>query len=117
VHPRRNGLIFEAVGRPDAWRAALEVVRPGGVVVFVGGCPGGSVVSLPPGPIHYDELELRGAFHHGPHEVDAALAALASGQVDWRALAGETIPLEDLPRALAARPGGRARKWVVDPTV
>jgi L-iditol 2-dehydrogenase len=85
------------------------------VVVLVGGCPAGTEASLPARPIHYDELELRGTFHHAPAEVDVALRALADGTVDWRALAGETIPLDELPRALAAPRGGRARKWIVDP--
>ncbi len=108
-------LVFEAVGRPDAWRAALHAAAPGGVVVLVGGCPQGAEVELPPAPIHYDEIELRGAFHHSRTEVDSALAALAAGDVDWQALVGETISLEQLPDALAMRNGGRARKWVVDP--
>ncbi len=111
----RRALVFEAVGRPEAWTAALRAARPGGVVVLVGGCPPGAEVTLPTGAVHYDELELRGAFHHAPAEVDAALAALASGEVDWRVLAGETITLEQLPGVLATPPGGRARKWVVDP--
>jgi L-iditol 2-dehydrogenase len=109
-------LVFEAVGRPEAWQAALDAARPGGVVVLVGGCPAGSDVTLPTGPIHYDELELRGAFHHSRDEVDQALATLARGEVSWRALAGETISLEELPQALATPSGGPARKWVVDPT-
>ena len=108
-------LVFEAVGRPEAWTAAMRAASPGGVVVLVGGCPTGAEVTLPTGAVHYDELELRGAFHHSPTEIDAALAALASGEVDWRGLAGETITLEQLPGVLAAPTGGRARKWVVDP--
>ncbi len=108
-------LVFEAVGRPEAWRAAVDTVKPGGVVVLVGGCPSGSTVELDAGPLHYDELELRGAFHHSPAEVDAALEALAQGSVDWRVLRGETIGLEQLPDALSAPRGGPARKWVVDP--
>jgi L-iditol 2-dehydrogenase len=108
-------LVFEAVGRPEAWRAAIGAARPGGVVVLVGGCPLGAEVQLPTGAVHYDELELRGAFHHSRAEVEAALSALAAGHVDWRPLAGDTIALEELPRALASGAGGRARKWVVDP--
>jgi L-iditol 2-dehydrogenase len=111
----RHELVFEAVGRPEAWREATEAAQPGGVVVLVGGCPGGTEVAFPSGPLHYDELELRGAFHHSPREIDAALDALAEGKVDWRVLRGETIGLEQLPDALSAPSGGRARKWVVDP--
>ena len=111
----RHALVFEAVGRPEAWRQAVESALPGGVVVLVGGCPRGTEVSFPPGLIHYDELELRGSFHHSREEVDDALDALAAGTVDWELLRGETISLEQLPAALAAVPRGPARKWVVDP--
>jgi L-iditol 2-dehydrogenase len=109
----RHELVFEAVGRPEAWRAAVEASAPGGVVVLVGGCPPRATVDFDPGPIHYDELELRGAFHHSPAEVDQALELIST--FDWRALLGDTIPLEQLPRALAAPADGRAVKWVVDP--
>jgi L-iditol 2-dehydrogenase len=111
----KHELVFEAVGRPEAWRAAVAAAAPGGVVVFVGGCPRGTDVTLPPAPIHYDELDLRGTFHHSPAEVDQALAILAAGSIDWQLLLGETISLEQLPAALAAPRGGPAKKWVVDP--
>jgi L-iditol 2-dehydrogenase len=111
----RHALVFEAVGRPDAWRQAVDSTLPGGVVVLVGGCPRGTEVAFPTGPIHYDELELRGSFHHSPDEVDQALAALAAGAVPWELLRAQTISLEQLPAALATASGGPARKWVVDP--
>jgi L-iditol 2-dehydrogenase len=111
----RHAVVFEAVGHPDAWRQAVESALPGGVVVLVGGCPRGTEVTFPTGPIHYDELELRGSFHHSPAEVDQALAALAAGTVPWELLRAQTISLEQLPAALATASGGPARKWVVDP--
>jgi L-iditol 2-dehydrogenase len=107
--------VFEAVGKPETWGLAVAAATPGGVVVFVGGCPRGTEAVLPTAPIHYDELDLRGTFHHSYAEVDRALVLLADGVVDWRALAGDTIALGELPRALTAPPGGPARKWVVDP--
>lgn len=108
-------LVFEAVGRPEAWRAAVEAAAPGGTVVLVGGCPAGTEVALDAGPVHYDELDLRGAFHHSPEEVDRALETLAKGEVPWPLLLGPTISLEDLPAALATGTRGPAKKWVVDP--
>jgi L-iditol 2-dehydrogenase len=110
-----HDVVFEAVGRPDAWRAAVQACAPGGCVVFVGGCRGDADASLPTRPMHYDELDLRGAFHHSRHEVDRALALLADGAVDWRALAAGPIGLADLPQALATGNDGPARKWVVIP--
>src|ERR671914_814071 len=92
-----HDVVFEAVGRPDAWRAAVRACAPGGAVVFVGGCAPGSDARLPTRPLHYDELDLRGAFHHSPAEVDRALALLADGSVDWRTLAAGPIGLDELP--------------------
>jgi L-iditol 2-dehydrogenase len=113
--PGGHGLVFEAVGRPEAWRAAVASAAPGATVVLVGGCPGGTEVAFPAGPLHYDELDVRGAFHHSRAEVDRALDQLATGAVDWRPLAGETIGLADLAAALRRPASGEARKLVVDP--
>jgi L-iditol 2-dehydrogenase len=110
-----HDLVFEAVGRVEAWQQAVAATRPGGTVVLVGGCPSGSAVTLDTGPLHYDELDVRGAFHHTRAEVDEALALLARGDVDWRALAGEVVGLEDLAAALRAPAAGEARKLVVHP--
>jgi L-iditol 2-dehydrogenase len=111
-----HDVVFEAVGHPDGWRAAVEACAPGGCVVFVGGCAAGTDARLPTRPLHYDELDLRGAFHHSPAEVDRALELLAGGTVDWRALAAGPIGLAELPAALATGNAGPARKWIVRPT-
>jgi L-iditol 2-dehydrogenase len=99
----------------EAWQQAVAAARPGATIVLVGGCPSGTAVSFDTGPLHYDELDVRGAFHHTRDEVDRALALLASDQVDWRALAGEVVGLEDLATALRAPSAGEARKLVVHP--
>jgi L-iditol 2-dehydrogenase len=111
----RQELVFEAVGRVEAWREAAAAAAPGAVVVLVGGCPTGTEVSFQTGPLHYEELEFRGSFHHSPEEVDEALAALAADGALWRTLRGPTIPLEELPDALRTPSRGPAKKWVVDP--
>ena len=85
-------------------------------MVLVGGCPSGSEVALPTGPLHYDELDVRGAFHHSRAEVHHALELLAAGAVDWRALAGPTVGLDELGAALRRPADGEARKVVVDPS-
>lgn len=115
LDPAGHDLVMEAVGRPEGWRAAIDAAAPGAAVVLVGGCPSGSEVTLPAAPLHYAELDIRGAFHHTPGEVDRALALLAAGDVDWRALAGPTIGLDELHDALQRPSHGEARKLVVDP--
>lgn len=108
-------LVLEAVGRPDAWRDAFAAAAPGGCVVYVGGCPGGSEVALPTTPLHYDEIDVRGAFHHDRTEVDRALALLAGGVVDWEALVRPAVGLDGLAGELRAPRNGPARKPLVEP--
>jgi L-iditol 2-dehydrogenase len=110
-----HDVVFEAVGRVEAWEQAVAATRPGGTVVLVGGCPAGTTVELPTGSLHYDEVDVRGAFHHTRAEVDEALALLAAGAVAWQALAGDVVGLEDLAGALVAPSTGEARKLVVEP--
>ncbi|MCW3004424.1 MAG: zinc-binding dehydrogenase [Conexibacter sp.] len=107
-------LVFEAVGRPDAWRSAIALAAPAGTVVMVGGCPAGDV-PLPAARIHYDEVDVRGAFHHTPAEVDEALALLSNGAVDYGVFAGRVVGLDGLVTALAEPPEAEARKLIVDP--
>ena len=38
-------VVIEAVGKPETWEAAVQLVRKGGLVNFFGGCPTGTKVS------------------------------------------------------------------------
>jgi len=109
------GFVFEVAGTVAAWEDAFGAAAPGGCVVYVGGCPRDSRVTLPTAPIHYDEVDVRGAFHHDRAEVERALALLADGSVDWRALVDAPIGLEDLAGALRPDRGGPALKPLVEP--
>src|SRR5262249_41710409 len=42
----RFDVVVEAVGKPEVWEAAVQLVRKGGTVNFFGGCPAGTTVSL-----------------------------------------------------------------------
>ncbi len=102
---RGAALVVEAVGRPEAWRAAAALARPGGQVLLHGGCPPGSSVSLPTGPLHYEELTLRGSYHHTPESFRAALHELAENSLPFGELIGDPVGLDEVPRALAREPG------------
>ena len=115
LEPGAFALVLEAVGRKETWAAAVRAAAPGATVVLVGGCPAREV-ALPAAALHYDEVDVLGAFHHDRDEVERAVVLLASGAVDWRALAGDTIALEELAGRLTSPPrGGEARKLIVDP--
>src|SRR2546430_4218451 len=48
LSPQKRGcdVVIEAVGRPEAWEWAVEMVRKGGTVNFFGGCASGTKVQL-----------------------------------------------------------------------
>jgi len=93
-------VVIEAVGSAEAWHDALEHVRPGGTVVFFGG----RELAVDTFRLHYEELTLRGAFHHTPRHVRAALAFLASGAYPWERLVTHRIGLEGVAGLFADPP-------------
>jgi L-iditol 2-dehydrogenase len=97
-------VVFDATGKPKGWRDAVQSVRRGGTVVLFSGVTGG--LELDAERIHYDELTLRGAFHHTPQTVRAALAFLASGAYPWERLLTHEVALEHLPALFAEPPDG-----------
>ena len=103
-------IVIEAVGSEEAWHDALEVVRPGGTVLFFGGREAGVDTFR----LHYEELTLRGAFHHTPAKVRAALAFLASGAYPWRRLLTHEVGLEGVA-ALFEDPPREYLKAIVRP--
>jgi L-iditol 2-dehydrogenase len=80
--PRNRGvdIAIEAVGLPEAWEEAVEMVRKGGTVNFFGGCAVGTHVSLDTNRIHYSDITLRATFHHTPAICRKSLDLIASGR-------------------------------------
>jgi len=102
--PRDADVVIEAAGTDQAWRDALELVRPGGTVLFFGGLEHGAQVGVDAYRLHYEELTLRGSFHHTPRHVRAALAFLASGAYPWERLITHEVGLEQVPELFADLP-------------
>jgi L-iditol 2-dehydrogenase len=71
---------IEAVGSPESWEEAVELVRKGGTVNFFGGCAVGTHVSLDTNRIHYSDITLHATFHHTPAICRRALDLIASGR-------------------------------------
>ncbi len=108
-------VVIEAVGTPEAWESAVEMTRNGGTVVFFGGCPPGKEMRMDTHRLHYNELTLRGVFHHSPRHIHEALTLLAEGAVDPEPLLSGHVPLRDLPEALRLMETRQGLKYVVHP--
>jgi L-iditol 2-dehydrogenase len=73
-------IAIEAVGIPEAWEEAVEMVRKGGTVNFFGGCASDTRVTLDTNRIHYSDITLRATFHHTPAICRKALDLIAGGR-------------------------------------
>jgi len=98
--PNERGvdIAIEAVGLPDTWQEAVELVRKGGTVNFFGGCAANTRVTLDTNRIHYSDITLRATFHHTPNICRKALALIAGGRFQARAFITGRANLYELNR-------------------
>jgi L-iditol 2-dehydrogenase len=97
-------VVIEAVGSDAAWSEAVSLVRPGGTVVMFGGLPRDARPPVDAYRLHYEELTVRGSFHHTPATVRAALGFLGSGAYPWERLVTHRVLLDELPALFADPP-------------
>lgn len=105
----------DCTGDPEVWMRLANLVRHGGDVLLFGGCAPGATVTYDAARLHYSELSLIGSFHYTPDEAGAAMAALADGSVEPRALVADSGTLSDLPRFLEAQARGEGLRYAVRP--
>jgi len=111
---RGYDLVIEAVGRPETWQAAVQLVRKGGTVNFFGGCPSGTTVQLDTMRIHYSNLKLLASFHHTPATIRKALEYIESGVINAADFVDGQCALSQLPELFRAMSqGNRAVKTLI----
>jgi len=97
-HGQGADIAIEAVGIPDTWQQAVELVRKGGTVNFFGGCAKGTRVELDTNQIHYNDITMRATFHHTPSICRRALELIASERFQAEAFITGRAPLYELNR-------------------
>ncbi len=112
---RGTDIVIEAVGTPETWELATQVVRPGGLVNFFGGCPSGTSVNLATRPLHYSELTLKGVFHHTPAYFVQALNLIQEKRIDVEKLITARLPLASALEALQMLLHRRGVKYALIP--
>jgi L-idonate 5-dehydrogenase len=83
-------VLFEASGNEAALRSALDVVRPGGIVVQVGI---GGDMKLPISVIVAKEIELRGSFRFDG-EFEMAVELMGRGLINVKPVLTDTLSFE-----------------------
>ena len=114
---RGADVVIEAVGKPEVWEEALQIVRKGGKVTFFGGCKSGTRISVDTVQLHYSEITLRGVFHQTPEDFRRSLKLLSSRLVDGREFIKETVPLSELLKAFKWVKELKGIKYAIDPSV
>jgi L-iditol 2-dehydrogenase len=114
-----NGLgadiVIEAVGLPQTWELAFQMTRKAGTTLFFGGCPSGARISLDTERIHYEDLTLKGIFHHTPLSVLKAFRLITSGRFNGKPLITEKMALSELEAALLKMSKGECIKTAIVP--
>jgi len=98
THGRGVDVAIEAVGKPQTWQWAVNMVRRGGTVNFFGGCAVGTHVNLDTNRIHYSDITLRATFHHTPAMCRKALELIASDRFQASAFITGRAHLYELNR-------------------
>jgi L-iditol 2-dehydrogenase len=112
---RGADVVIECVGRPEQWEQAIAMARKAGAVNLFGGCPKDTSIQLDTGRVHYDEIAIKGTFHHTPSTVREALRLLASGDFPAAEFLRDRAPLADLPDVLRRMDRGQsAVKTVIE---
>jgi L-iditol 2-dehydrogenase len=97
--PQQHGadVVIEAVATPLTWQWAVDMVRKGGVVNFVGGPPSRTRVELDTNRVHYNEITLKASFHHTPATCRRALEMITSGKFNAADCITARATLEEIP--------------------
>lgn len=117
LSPDRRGsdVVIEAVGRPEPWEWAINMVRKGGTVNFFGGCAKGTKVQLDTDRLHYSEITFKATFHHTPETVRRAFGLIAEKKVcgnDYITGEAPLSRLQDVLRHMLNR-GGEIKTAII----
>lgn len=108
---------IECAGTVETWQQAVQLVRKGGRVIWFGGLPADTTVSLDSHKIHYGELTLLGT--HGGTPLDAlrAFELITSGVINTEILISDEVGLDQVPLALERMSRGEVIKVAINPSV
>lgn len=112
--PEGADLVIEAAGVVDTVEAAPHLAARGGRIVLLGVLPQGQKVQIQPFDLLFREISLLPAFIN-PFTQARAAAMIATGQIELARLISRTLPLSEVPEALAQPPRAGEVKALILP--
>jgi len=108
-------LVIECTGQAEAWGDAFARARRGGRVVFFGGCPPGTALTVDTRRMHYDNLTLLAPFHFRPRDVRRAYELLAERKLGADRIVNARRSLGELGAVFEMMERGTVLKCAVIP--
>lgn len=107
--------VISANPSTKAQAQSIFMARQGGIVVFFGGVPKGSMVELDTNYIHYNNLWIYGHFGANSMQVQKAFELVISPQFPAQKFITHVLPLSDINKGIALTKTGDAIKVVLLP--
>ncbi len=108
--------VIEAAGHPRALEAAIALTKPGGITVTVGLPTPGQSVSIDPLTLTAEARSIVGSYLGSAvpeHDIPIYEQLWRSGQLAVEGLVSDTIPLEEINRAMDTLDGGHALRQII----
>lgn len=105
--------VIECAGNTTTAKLSIDLVRPGGTVVFFGVVPNNEVINLRPYQIYKKDLTLRGSFLN-PFTFSTASDLINSGKIDFSSIDIARYSLENIQAAIANHKGKNNLKTMIE---
>lgn len=90
----------EAAGVPELWEKTIAMARKAGLVNLFGGCAPGTKITIDTKMFHYQELTIKGVYHHTPYYFEKALDLITQKVVGADILISDEYPLSKINEVL-----------------
>ena len=108
-------LVIVAIGRNELAEESLSLAAPGGRASWFAGFSKGSMASITPNTVHYQELTVSGGSNAGRADVHRAVDMLERGDIDEAPIVTHTFGLSQWTEAVDAVRGHAGVKIAIDP--
>jgi threonine dehydrogenase-like Zn-dependent dehydrogenase len=108
-------VVIEAVGLPETYEEAFELVRRGGQLLLYGGAEQGTRVQFDTYHLHYDEITIVSSTASTPIDVVRAYNLVERGMIKPRIFISGKYPLTRIKEALELHRTGKGIKYAILP--
>ncbi|HEX9133670.1 MAG TPA: alcohol dehydrogenase catalytic domain-containing protein [Ktedonobacteraceae bacterium] len=112
---RKPDIVLVTPSSISSMQQGLELVGPGGTVLFFAPPPPAAVLPLTPNTLFFQEISVRTSYSAGPYETRLALDLLRTGRMRAETVITHQFPLSESVQAfqLMAKPGDALKVVIV----